>query len=127
MIAALIGDDPASFCGLCSTRLLDDGQREFVINLERVPYIDSEALGSIVLACTDVSRRGGRLKLEALTQRVLEILRLADLTRLFEAGGCPFIDPLNPRLQNNYPRAAIATASLILILVAVSMIIWATP
>ena len=45
-------------------RLLDLGQRNLAIDLQRVRYIDSAGLGAIVRAHTTVAKRGGRLELQ---------------------------------------------------------------
>jgi anti-sigma B factor antagonist len=45
-------------------RLLDLGQRNLAIDLQRVRYIDSAGLGALVRAYTAVAKRGGRLELQ---------------------------------------------------------------
>ena len=105
-------------------RLLDDGHREFVVNLELVKYIDSVALDAIVRAYTEVSRRGGRLKVQGLSQRFRDILDRSNLTRFLEPGVDPFPNPVNPRLGDGYRYAAIVTGSLILLMVLVATILW---
>jgi len=107
-------------------RLLDDGHREFVVNLNRAMHIDSAALGAIIRAYTHVSRSGGTLELEGLGQRIREIIGRSGLMPLFEPGASiePFLDPLNPRLGEGYRKAAVAAVGMMLIVVVVAMIVW---
>ena len=48
--------------------LLCFGNKQLLLNLEGVPYIDSAGLGEIVRTYTTVSRQGGKLKLVNLTK-----------------------------------------------------------
>src|ERR1043166_10287 len=64
--------DPSDRKNLCDTEdglpqlvrsLADEGFRKFVLNLRRVPYIDSTGLGCIARAALTVAHRDGQLKL----------------------------------------------------------------
>lgn len=60
------------------------GRRNFILNLQEVDYIDSTGLGAMVVCFTSVGRLGGKLKLENLNRRNVELLVLTKLTTVFE-------------------------------------------
>jgi anti-sigma B factor antagonist len=60
------------------------GSRNFILNLNEVDYIDSTGLGALVVCFTSLRRMGGRLKLENLNRRNVELLVLTKLTTVFE-------------------------------------------
>lgn len=64
--------------------LLARGERRFVVNLERVPYMDSTGLGELVLAHASVAREGGTLKLLHLTRRMRDLLVITKLLTVFD-------------------------------------------
>ena len=69
-------------------RLIKDGHLKLVINLAKVPYIDSTALGEIIRCYTTLTRLGGGLKLLAVTphvHRLLVITRLLSIFDLFDS------------------------------------------
>ena len=57
--------------------------KDVVIDLSGVAYVDSTRLGELIAAHVTISRAGGRLKLAGVPARVLELLRLAGLDRVF--------------------------------------------
>ncbi len=68
--------------------MIRDGRLKLVINLEKVPYIDSTALGEIIRCYTTLTRLGGGLKLLAVgptVHRLLVITRLLSIFDLFDA------------------------------------------
>jgi anti-sigma B factor antagonist len=64
--------------------LVAAGSRSFILNLHKVDYIDSTGLGAMVVCFTSVRRVGGKLKLENLNRRNVELLVLTKLTTVFE-------------------------------------------
>jgi anti-sigma B factor antagonist len=64
--------------------LVNAGQKQLLLNLEGVPYIDSAGLGEIVRTYTTVSRQGGKLKLLNLTKRIEDLLSITKLLTVFE-------------------------------------------
>jgi anti-sigma B factor antagonist len=64
--------------------LIHQGQKNLLLNLEGVPYIDSAGLGEIVRTYTTVSRQGGKLKLLNLTKRIQDLLAITKLLTVFE-------------------------------------------
>ena len=105
-------------------RLLDEGHREFVVNLERVRILDSAGLGDIVQVYTAVRRRGGQVRLEGLNQHVQDTLKRTKLAQLFETRGSSFRDPFNPNLRDSSSKAAMAAAGSLLVIIVIFMWIW---
>ena len=66
-------------------KLLNAGDRKFLLNLADVDYIDSSGLGELVTAFTTVRNQGGQLKLLNLTRRVQDLLQITKLLTVFEA------------------------------------------
>ena len=66
-------------------RLLDAGDRKFLLNLSDCDYIDSSGLGELVTAFTTVRNSGGELKLLNLTKRVQDLLQITKLLTVFES------------------------------------------
>lgn len=65
-------------------RMLDDGDRKFLLNLADVNYIDSSGLGELVTSFTTVRNQDGQLKLLNLTRRVQDLLQITKLLTVFE-------------------------------------------
>jgi len=63
---------------------LDAGKKNILLNMAEVFYIDSSGLGELVAAYTTATRRGGKLKLMKLTQRVQDVVQLTKVYRIFE-------------------------------------------
>jgi anti-sigma B factor antagonist len=71
-------------------QLIRQGRLKLVLNLQKVPYIDSTTLGEIIRAYTTSTRKGGSLKLLNVTPHVHELLvitRLLSVFDLFDAEG----------------------------------------
>jgi len=65
-------------------RAVADGTRHVLLDLSGVRYIDSTRLGELIAAHITVSRQGGRLKLVATPDRIVELLAMAGLADVFE-------------------------------------------
>jgi anti-sigma B factor antagonist len=65
-------------------KLLDQGERKFLLNLADVDYIDSSGLGELVNSFTIVRGQKGQLKLLNLTRRVHDLLQITKLLTVFE-------------------------------------------
>ena len=65
-------------------RLLDAGERKFVLNLADCDYIDSSGLGELVTAFTTVRNANGELKLLNLTKNIQDLLAITKLLTVFE-------------------------------------------
>ena len=65
--------------------LVANDQKQLLLNLGNVSYIDSAGLGELVGGFTGVGRNGGELKLLNLTKRVKDLLQITKLVTVFEA------------------------------------------
>jgi anti-sigma B factor antagonist len=66
-------------------KLLHNGDRKVLMNLEDVDYIDSAGLGELVTAFTTVRNEGGQVKLLKLTHRVRDLLQITKLLTVFDS------------------------------------------
>jgi len=64
--------------------LLCKGQKEILLNLGGVNYIDSSGIGELVNAFTNVRKQGGDLKLLNLTKKVHDLLQITKLYTVFD-------------------------------------------
>jgi anti-sigma B factor antagonist len=64
--------------------LVNQGRKQFVLNLADVPYIDSAGIGEVVRTHTTVSRAGGSLKLLNVTKRIHDLLVITKLLTVFD-------------------------------------------
>ena len=64
--------------------MLKAGKRRIVLNLARMPYIDSSGLMEIAASWTTVRKHGGRLWLCEPSSRIADLLRLTNLVTIFE-------------------------------------------
>ena len=67
-----------------ATRLANEGVREVAFDLEDVRYIDSACIGEFIAAQITLGRRGARLRLAKVPDRIMELLKLAGLDGIFE-------------------------------------------
>jgi anti-sigma B factor antagonist len=65
-------------------RQLDMGRRHMVLDLARVPYVDSCGLGTMVQAYVSAHRAGGSVKLSNIAPRVRQLLTVTRLMTIFE-------------------------------------------
>ena len=66
------------------TALLGEGDRQLLLNLKDVPYMDSTSVGELVSAFITVRNHDGILKLVGPTTRIAELLSVAKLDTVFE-------------------------------------------
>jgi len=64
--------------------LLSKGQKNILLNLADVTYIDSSGIGELVSGYTGVARQGGALKLLNLTKKVHDLLQITKLYTVFD-------------------------------------------
>jgi anti-sigma B factor antagonist len=64
--------------------LLAQGQKNILLNLGDVNYIDSSGIGELVSAFTTVKNQGGQLKLLNLTKKVHDLLQITKLYTVFD-------------------------------------------
>ena len=67
--------------------LLEEGHREFVLNLEHVPYIDSFGLGQLISIFTAITGKSGQLILLRPTDHVQHLLQISKLNTIFHISG----------------------------------------
>ena len=65
-------------------KLVSDGHKKVLFNLEKVEYIDSAGLGEIVGAYTTIKNSGGVLKMVKVQGRALDLMQITRLMTLFE-------------------------------------------
>ena len=65
-------------------RVIREGRLKLVINLEKVPYIDSTALGEIIRTYTSVIRHNGSVKLLNVSSHVHQLLVITNLLSVFD-------------------------------------------
>ena len=64
--------------------LLSKGNKQILLNLGDVTYIDSSGIGELVSAFTTVRNGGGELKLLNLTKKVHDLLQITKLYTVFD-------------------------------------------
>ena len=64
--------------------LVDAGQYDLVVDLEKVDFLDSTGLGVLVGGLKRVRTHDGSLSLVCTQERLLKIFRITGLTKVFE-------------------------------------------
>ena len=64
--------------------LISKGQKNILLNMGDVNYIDSSGLGELVSAYTTSKNQGAQLKLLSLTKKVKDVLQLTKLYTVFD-------------------------------------------
>src|SRR5690348_5300066 len=67
----------------CISGLVDDGQRQIIVDLEKVEFMDSTGLGVLVGAPKRVRSVEGNLDLVCTQERLLKIFRITGLSKVF--------------------------------------------
>jgi anti-sigma B factor antagonist len=65
-------------------KLVEDGEKLLVLDMDGVTYMDSTGVGELVAACSSARRRGATIKLATLPQRVWRLLEMIQLLKGFE-------------------------------------------
>ena len=78
-----IGEESASLRDSIKEHL-DAGQKNILLNLAEVSYIDSTGLGQFVGSFATVTSRGGQLKLLNLQKKLQELMQITKLITVFE-------------------------------------------
>ncbi len=66
------------------SKLLNDGQKKVVIDLGKVDYLNSTALGALVSAHTSYSKQGAKVKLCNVNKNIKNIFVITKLTLVFD-------------------------------------------
>jgi anti-sigma B factor antagonist len=64
--------------------LLKKGNKRILLNLARVPYMDSAGLGEMIRCFTALRRTGGDFKLLSPNQRIVDLLNITKLLNVFD-------------------------------------------
>jgi anti-sigma B factor antagonist len=64
--------------------LIQQGQKNLLVDLAEVSYVDSAGLGELVQAFVTTKNRGGTLKLVNVTKRLRDLLVVTKLLTVFE-------------------------------------------
>ena len=78
----VFGEESASLRDAVRSLLLMN--KEIVLNLGGVSYIDSGGLGTLVALYTTAQNSGGAIRLASLTKRVGDLLQVTKLVTIFE-------------------------------------------
>jgi len=65
--------------------LLQNGNKDILLDLGGVSYVDSSGIGELVSSFTTVSNQGGQLKLLNLTEKLQELLAITKLLTVFDS------------------------------------------
>ncbi len=65
--------------------LLKKDTKNILLNLAKVPYIDSAGLGEIIRCFTALRRNGGSLKLLSPNERIIDLLNITNLLNVFDS------------------------------------------
>jgi anti-sigma B factor antagonist len=64
--------------------LLAQGKRWIVLDMQKVPYMDSAGLGQIIRCYTTTRKAGGDLKLLHLNKKLVDLLTITKLVSVFD-------------------------------------------
>jgi len=65
-------------------RLVAEGERNLILDLSKITYIDSTGLGELVAGYSTLKRNGGRLALLNLSDRVMDLMTITKLYTVFD-------------------------------------------
>ena len=78
------GPDAESFDEILKT-LIHEGIKNFVVNLEKVRWVNSTGLGILISGYTTVKKSGGELKLLKVSDRIENIFIVSKLYTVFDS------------------------------------------
>jgi len=87
VVVEVQGDlDMATTPQLCDglQRLVDAGEGQVVVDLAKVPFMDSTALGALVVTFTALQDVGGRLSLAAVQPLVANVLKITSVDSVMD-------------------------------------------
>ncbi|MCX8009623.1 MAG: STAS domain-containing protein [Ignavibacteria bacterium] len=80
------GPDSAELNNLLH-KLLDEGKKNIIIDLQDVKFMNSSGLGMLIAGLTTVRNGGGELKLANATEKINSLLVVTKLITVFESFG----------------------------------------
>ena len=78
-----IGDGSVALRGAIR-RLLEEGKKKILLNMEGVSYIDSSGIGELVSSFTSIGKEEGQLKLLTLSKKLKDLLGITKLLTVFD-------------------------------------------
>jgi anti-sigma B factor antagonist len=78
-----VNDSPGTLKDAAAS-LAADGATHVVFDLADVRYVDSACLGEFIASQISLGRRGARLQLARVPDRIMELLKLSGLDGIFE-------------------------------------------
>jgi anti-sigma B factor antagonist len=78
------GPDAETFNQTLQT-LIHEGMRNFLVNLERVKWVNSTGLGILISGYSTVKKNGGELKLLKVSERIENIFIVSKLYTVFQS------------------------------------------
>lgn len=78
------GPDAEAFNEVLRT-LMHEGMLNFIVNMEKVKWVNSTGLGILISGYTTVTRAGGDLKLLKVTERIENIFIVSKLSTVFHS------------------------------------------
>jgi anti-sigma B factor antagonist len=66
------------------TQLLEEGQKQLLVNMADVPFIDSSGIGGLIKSFTRVKNAGGKLKLLNPSRNTRQLLSITGLLSVLE-------------------------------------------
>ena len=79
----LLGDGDIEI-KLAVDSLIKEGNKKIILNLAKVPYLDSAGLGEIIRCFTTLRKIGGHFKLMSPNQRIIDLLNITKLLNVFD-------------------------------------------
>ncbi len=67
------------------SEVVDEGQKNIILNLNKVTYMDSAGIGELVACLKRVKEKGGMIKLLNASGKVHDLLQLTKLEDIFES------------------------------------------
>jgi len=65
-------------------KMIDDGNKNLLLNLANVKVIDSSGLGELVAGYASAERNGGAMKMMNLSDRFIELIHITKLYTVFD-------------------------------------------
>jgi anti-sigma B factor antagonist len=79
----VLGEESAALRNIVG-ELLSKGQKQILLDLGGVDYIDSAGLGALVGGFASVQKQGGELKLSNLPSKVVDVMQMTKLYTIFD-------------------------------------------
>jgi anti-sigma B factor antagonist len=87
LIVRMVGELDVAAAPLLREHILGQlalGQTRIVIDMSRVPIVDSAGLGALIVAHDEATARGGSVRLACAPRSVLRVFEITRMDRLFE-------------------------------------------